>query len=328
MYSEGRRRLEAALDGSCRASVLVRARALRGAGILAQLQGDYRSAQGILREAVRLFDSTNDTEGTAFAYRDLGWTLYRLRSPEEALHAFWMSRALAEQIRDDYLVALCRLGIGSICRERGQVTEALEHFTRSLEVLRARGDRENEANALGNIGTAHFQNGALEEARRHYLEAMRIEIELGDVAGLTIAYNNLGDIHMRLGEHDRASEFYDKLAQIAEETGSSSFLSVAYGGMAECALAMQSYTEALTYAKLSSRAAEEQGNTLYRAASLRVLGETHLACEDYEHARECLAEAVRLLEGMPGAEEELEKARRGYQLTEEHAARPPPEGAS
>jgi predicted ATPase/class 3 adenylate cyclase len=327
MYTEGRRWLAAALPDSCPVSVSVRARALRGAGTLAQFQGDYRVATGILRRAVTLFRQTDDVTGTAYALRDLGWALYRARELDESQEAFRGSRSLGETAGDAYLVALARLGHGALCRERGETDQALEHFVASLAEFRKHGDRESEASALGSIGLSHFMRNDLEEARRHYLEAMRIEIEVGDLPGLAVAYNNLGDIHVRLRAYDEASGFYDKLAQLAEETATSSYLAAAYAGTAECALATSSYTEALTYAKLACRAAEEQGNVFFRALSLRVLGETHLACDDYEHAKECLAEAVALFETIPSDREELERARRCYAATEAAAAGAVPEDA-
>ncbi|HKF39331.1 MAG TPA: hypothetical protein VKB35_20715 [Ktedonobacteraceae bacterium] len=63
--SEGRRFLERALVGSDKVGVPVRAKALRTAGGLAYVQGDYDQAENLCRDSLALFRELTDARYTA-----------------------------------------------------------------------------------------------------------------------------------------------------------------------------------------------------------------------------------------------------------------------
>ena len=62
---------------------------------------------------------------------------------------------------------------------RGDIDEAERLYKESLSIMREIGNRQGEANLLGNLGTIADSRGDLREAERLQKEAEEIRKELG-----------------------------------------------------------------------------------------------------------------------------------------------------
>ena len=61
--------------------------------------------------------------------------------------------------------------------------EAEGHFRQALEAAREAGHRQDQAGALGNLGTVYAERGDLDKAEEHYKRALAIDEEAGDRLG-------------------------------------------------------------------------------------------------------------------------------------------------
>lgn len=91
--------------------------------------------------------------------------------------------------------------LGNLRFEQGRVDDAVENFTRALELY------PNFRDAHRNLAVAHVRRGNLEAARPHLVRAL----ELGARDGLTLGL--LGECHARAGHHQPALQAY-RLAQL------------------------------------------------------------------------------------------------------------------
>lgn len=83
--------------------------------------------------------------------------------------------------------------LGILRREEGKRAEAIDYYTRALEV-----DPEY-ANAHNNLGVELMDDNRLPEAVEHFREALRLAPDFG------MAYNNLGMAEMGMGRFDEAA---------------------------------------------------------------------------------------------------------------------------
>ena len=63
-----------------------------------------------------------------------------------------------------------------------------------MKLDREIGNREGEANALGNIGNVYWVKGELDKALKHYQQALKIFEEIGAVEGIKSAKYNISKL--------------------------------------------------------------------------------------------------------------------------------------
>lgn len=100
--------------------------------------------------------------------------------------------------------------IGRAYRERGQLADALEHFSQSLALLTEAGDLSGQAFVLNETGAAHRNLGDLRDAKATYERALELRLGLGDRWGQAQLYNNLGLTYSLMGYQPQAGENYEK----------------------------------------------------------------------------------------------------------------------
>jgi adenylate cyclase len=147
------------------------------AGVIAQLQGDYASAQ--------------------------------LRYEE--------SRAVRETLGDWAGVATTDGNLAILAEFAGDYPRALEINDSALELRRRIGDRRGIGIGEMNAGYYRILNTDLESARSHLEEALRLCLELGDRAMIAHATFTLGNAERDLGDHWSAATRYAEALQLQRE---------------------------------------------------------------------------------------------------------------
>ena len=92
-------------------------------------------------------------------------------------------------------------------------------FETSAQAARKLGNREDEGNALGNLGNAYYQLKETRKAIEYYEQRLDIARETGDRRGEGRVLGNLGSAYSDLGEREKALEYYGQRLDIARETG-------------------------------------------------------------------------------------------------------------
>ncbi len=147
---EGRHWLEAALARSAGTSAAARARALRGAGMLAGDQGDQQKATDLLEESLALYRGLDDQWGVARALLGLGILELRAGELNRAESFFDEALELGRAIGVPAIVRIVLNSLGEMARLRGDYATARAHYE---EAVRAAGQVSGSARApLLNLG--------------------------------------------------------------------------------------------------------------------------------------------------------------------------------
>jgi predicted ATPase/DNA-binding CsgD family transcriptional regulator len=184
-YREGRDWLERSLGWGEPTPTIVRARVLRAAGWLANLQGDFVASEQFLAEAVEVARLAGHRFTEAIAL--LGLSLIELQRGDYARAVVWAKEALALFPEDEpmavaeaNLVSAVYSGLGQIALAKGDTAAAAGYLEEALtrqvasgltwrwglsDTLRIRGDLALD---LGNVaGAMDFYRESLEIARDH-----------------------------------------------------------------------------------------------------------------------------------------------------------------
>jgi len=137
-----------------------RAATLRSASALARTKGELESSIQLGRQALALFESLPDVEGSA--------------------------------------AAMTTLGIASL--NLGRIEEGRDYHARALELRRTQGNRPLIAMALNNVGAATFHLKDYVGAARYYEEALQINEGLGNRLSMAYNLANLAEVQLAVDE--------------------------------------------------------------------------------------------------------------------------------
>ena len=274
--TEGRSRLEHAL-ASDEADDAARARALRWAGQLARVQGDFEVARARVEEALdlaRSLGSAPEVEKGLQVLAELELSLGDAQAAE-AIYEDLLADALE---RDDARgAASARYALGNIARHAGDLAAAEAHYGSALEVFRARGDLGSIGSVLSGLGSLAIKHGDLDEAKTRYTDALAINRQIGDLRGMAFVLNNLASATARSGDLAAARRHYEEalglLIEIGDRAGAASILN----NLGNLAVAQADHPAALESFRRGLSIAREIGS--FDVAEVIVEGTAYLCSE-------------------------------------------------
>jgi tetratricopeptide (TPR) repeat protein len=109
---------------------------------------------------------------------------------------------------DEFGESIALQGLAGACKEHRTMTEAIEHLTRALVLMRLAGDADREAHQTVDLGNLMFRAERMAEARDLYVAADRLLAESDDTRLRSAVVNNLGVVCRELGEFDQAIDYF------------------------------------------------------------------------------------------------------------------------
>jgi predicted ATPase/DNA-binding SARP family transcriptional activator len=246
--AEGRRWLEAALalpEPVGAAGKPARAKALRGAGVLAWAQGDYARARALFEAGVPLVRELGDEEGIAGLANNLGVLALHHAEYDRARGLFEESLALRRRLGDEWGVATSLNNLGATAGKQGHAALARGYYEESLALQRRMGNTHGTAVCLGNLAAIAYTGGDWQEAERLYGESLALRRHLGDRTGIADALGKLGVVALRRGEPERARTLYAESLPLLRELGDRERIARELVGIAELALARERPADAV-----------------------------------------------------------------------------------
>jgi predicted ATPase/class 3 adenylate cyclase len=184
--TEGRRRLEAALDAESNATI-ARAKALNGATVMALETGDRVAARLRAQEAVDLHRVVDDPWGEAISLGLLGNVHADERDFQGAQRLFEAAWERHRQLGDDHRVLVAMRSVAWMRHELGDVSGARALHEEVVRRARAMGNLRMEATSLGALGEYALREEQVIEALPLLEESYRISRELTDSPEILVA---------------------------------------------------------------------------------------------------------------------------------------------
>lgn len=196
-----------------------RALCLRGAGILAQAQGESDQAVSRLTEALNDWRALGERRRTGETLGLLG-EIERTRGDyPKALELNEEALKLFEAIDDRPGIADTLNRLGLIATDRGEYTNARGLYERSGALYEARADRYGSARVLNNLGVIGFWQEDYYRAAALFEESLVLWRALGDRPHTAVALANLGEALRADGDIDRAMTVAREGLHLSREVG-------------------------------------------------------------------------------------------------------------
>jgi ATP/maltotriose-dependent transcriptional regulator MalT len=180
--------------GSAAMPASARAKALFVAGMMANYQGDHRSAEPLVEESLRLFRELEDKLGTAWALSNASFAALGQEEPQRAITLIEESVHLFLEVGEKWGAALQFCFLAVAWRDRGDHRRAKRLAERGLALSREVGERQALCAALYTLATLARTEHDHERARDLFEEGLKLSAELGNEADVAHCLEGLASI--------------------------------------------------------------------------------------------------------------------------------------
>ena len=211
-----------------------RALALLTAAILAGMQGDTEAARVPGGEAVRLLRGLGLKRELAYALGNVARA--SAGDPTISGPALSESRALLEDLGDEWGIAMMLFVISDGALDRGDYESARAGLTQSLALFRKIGDRQLSSSPLVSLGRLACVDGDYSRARALVEEALTIRREAENPWQMSLALNSLGEVARCEGDASRGAPLFEEALTFARELGDDTIVSWSLHNLGHVAL--------------------------------------------------------------------------------------------
>ena len=212
---------------------LTLARLLHRAGKGYEAHSDWRSAEKVFTEALKLKQQAGAPQESLLAtLLELVWNYLMLAQVNRSIEYAQSALALARQTKNRYGEGGAIGCLGLAYADLGEMRKAIEFHKQALAIAREVDDKRGESNILGNLGNVYAVLGEVHKAIEFYEQQLDIVRKIGDQQGEGNALGNLGGAYLALGDARKAIDFHEQALMIIRKLGNKQAEGVILGNLA------------------------------------------------------------------------------------------------
>ncbi len=189
------------------------ARTLLFAGWVPWTRQRYEEAEPIWLRALDIAREHDDRWSQVRALTSLSINRAELNDPEGAAAFIEEAGALAEEVDDQFSVAVIATQRGRVLEDSGRFAEAVVQLDRAVEIFADVGARWELADALAERGITYREWGHLDEAETDLRQAVRMSEELGERQLAGWVWRALAGVAERRGDRAEAAARFRRAAE-------------------------------------------------------------------------------------------------------------------
>ena len=234
--TEGRETLARvlALPGAAPATRL-RARALYGAAVLADIQSDSDAAEALSREACGIYREFGDASGVATTMTVMAFQAQRRGRYADAVSLFGETTALWKTLGDTTAVNLAKSNMANAARAGGDFALARELLDEVVASSQSRGDERGVASALNGLGDVAAAMGDHDGARAYHHQSLARYRQVDDRWGMARVLADLASVDMDAGEYAAAESSLRSAVEAFRSLGHKRGVARQFESLASCA---------------------------------------------------------------------------------------------
>jgi tetratricopeptide (TPR) repeat protein len=265
-------------------------------GVLAQLRGDYDTAERAQRQALKIFEDLGDQAGVAAAYHQLGLLAQQRGDYGAAESLYRRSLAITERLDNQNEIADTHHQLGMMAQLQGDYDTAESSYRRALEINERLGDQAGIARGHHQLGMMAQLQGDYDTAESSYRRALAIDERLGNQASIASVYGELGVLAQLRGDYDTAESLHRRALEINERLGNQVGASVGYHELGRLAELRGDYSSAEPLYRRSLEISERLGDQAGIAACYFQLGVLAHNRGDYDSAEPLYRRSLEIFE--------------------------------
>ena len=211
--------------------------------------------------------------------------LWAQSSQEQPPDTTYLKTQLAEATGPERIDLLVELASRYV---RDDPVKAVAYGTEAMQQARAADDQPRLADALFQIGRAHFYQGTYEQAFGVFREAEDLYAALSDTSGLGEVMYQRGTVYWRMGNYENALTSYIRANQFFEATGNRLGLADVINDIGLVFADRDQFDEALSYSQQALTLYEALGNEGEVATAQNNIGVLYNELDEPEKALDYL----------------------------------------
>ena len=164
--------------------------------------GNYTKALELQFKTINYYKN-NEPEKLAGKLVDIGIVYFHLNEKDKALDYFTKGLDNAEQYKDTNVIATASNNLAVILKGKGNYKDAEKYYRKSLEIVRAKGNRLGEIQALMNIANLLEPKESIKEL----LNALEIANDLEAMEQQADILDNIGISYAKLQQPQKANQY-------------------------------------------------------------------------------------------------------------------------
>jgi predicted ATPase len=216
--SEGRAWLETFIARSS-APTAARAKALNGAGALADYLGDYASARRYFEDSLAISQALGDQRRIAAALNNLALVTSFQLDYAAARQMFEQSLAIKRTIGDRWPIANTLDNLGRIAIYQRDYRAAYDYHCEALAIFRDLGERLGISTAVGNLGEAQMYLGDFAAAHASLIESLELVRDLGEKDGVADCLERFASLAACQAQPQRSAQLFGAAQTLRQQIG-------------------------------------------------------------------------------------------------------------
>jgi len=218
LWSEGWRRVEDALAAD-ETPTAARAKALREAGAMAALNGQFETARHRIDDALSLAETIGEPWGIAHARFLLGFANVEEGKWEAAREPLEESLRMFGELGDEHYQGIVTFNLAWAYEELGELERAHQLHEENLRRAEALGDDRIRAFALSSLAADAQRAGRLADALSMLQGSIRASRALGDPSEISLELNAIASVLATGGHGEIAATLLACAAKTVDEIG-------------------------------------------------------------------------------------------------------------
>lgn len=128
------------------------------------------------------------------------------------------SESVKKEIKNYIFVSYTNMGLASW--RKSNYTEAIDYYSRALEISRTYNQRNQMAASLSSIAGVYLSQGNHTTAIEYYLDALKVAEQVGDKKIIAKCFNGIGNVYGEQLDYVKTLGYYHKALKIYTELGS------------------------------------------------------------------------------------------------------------
>jgi adenylate cyclase len=224
-YSEARAAYDASLALSShpdaeRPLLAARANALKGAGTLANQQGDLNLARELYEQSLEMGQRLGDRPGMASLFNNLGMVAMFRGDFATSQNLFEQGLLLSRELGNRWAIGQLLNNLALAMRYNGDYEGAQRTLEDSIKVRRRLGDRWGIANSLNTLTNLLLHIGQHESVRPLLSESLSLNHEVGDTVAIVYCLEDFAGLAAAEGNSIRALQIVGASSALREQIGS------------------------------------------------------------------------------------------------------------
>ena len=298
---EGRQRLERLIALCTPQGSKSLIKVIYAAGVLAEAQGDYRTAQSMFARNLSMQREMGDKWGIANSLNNLGLIALRDNDYAAAQTLYEESLGLWRELGNQGVAALSLTNLGNIAADLGDYVRANSLHQESLSIFRELNDLRGVATSLAHLADVARRTRDYHTARTLYEESLSKFVDSGSKWDTANVLADLGDLARDTNNYNDARSFYQESMVIFGDLGDIRGVVRLFESFVALAIAELQPERALRVAGAADALRREHGIPLPRHEQLKLDG-------TLEPIKEGLPELIRQATWMSGASMSVEQA--------------------